>query len=498
MVNRDELLEVANATGLAPAVVEKDYALGWILYGISQQLMLRETWIFKGGTCLKKCYFETYRFSEDLDFTLRDPAHLDEAFLRPAFAAVSQLIYEHAGLEIPADRSRFESYDNPRGNRSTQGRLYYRSHFQTGNNFPAIKLDLTADELLVDTAEQRPVAHSYSDEPEGGIETLCYSYEEVFAEKLRALGERTRTRDLYDVISLHRNVEHVARPERVREILARKCTFKGIALITLAIVQAARDTVIGTWDNMLRHQLPQLPPFESFWDELPSVFAWLEAAVAAPAPVLASLGGGAEEMLRPRFGGFSGLLDNASLMERIRFAAQSRLLVRLGYTRLDGQHREPTIEPYSLRRSQAGHVSLYGIDVESDSIKQYRVERIRNATVLEQTFQPRFAIELGPETFAPFGARASRTRSNPIGATSSSTRGAFGSAVAQRRSSPIGARPLRRPSRRAFGGQTYIVQCVSCGKKFTRSSYDTHLNPHKTPGGWDCPSRLGAIVDTRW
>ncbi|HEY0410225.1 MAG TPA: nucleotidyl transferase AbiEii/AbiGii toxin family protein [Candidatus Dormibacteraeota bacterium] len=24
----------------------------------------------KGGTCLRKCYYETYRFSEDLDFTL--------------------------------------------------------------------------------------------------------------------------------------------------------------------------------------------------------------------------------------------------------------------------------------------------------------------------------------------------------------------------------------------------------------------------------------------
>jgi predicted nucleotidyltransferase component of viral defense system len=31
-----------------------------------------QNFIFKGGTCLKKCYFEDYRFSEDLDFTLLD------------------------------------------------------------------------------------------------------------------------------------------------------------------------------------------------------------------------------------------------------------------------------------------------------------------------------------------------------------------------------------------------------------------------------------------
>ena len=43
---------------------------------------------FKGGTCLKKCYFETYRFSEDLDFTLRDGSHLDEELLKKVFVEI--------------------------------------------------------------------------------------------------------------------------------------------------------------------------------------------------------------------------------------------------------------------------------------------------------------------------------------------------------------------------------------------------------------------------
>jgi len=49
-----------------------------MLAGIYAHEELAESWIFKGGTCLKKCFFETYRFSEDLDFTLRDEAQLDE------------------------------------------------------------------------------------------------------------------------------------------------------------------------------------------------------------------------------------------------------------------------------------------------------------------------------------------------------------------------------------------------------------------------------------
>jgi predicted nucleotidyltransferase component of viral defense system len=40
--------------------------------------------MFKDGTYLKKCFFETYRFSEDLDFTITDASHLDADFLKSA------------------------------------------------------------------------------------------------------------------------------------------------------------------------------------------------------------------------------------------------------------------------------------------------------------------------------------------------------------------------------------------------------------------------------
>ncbi len=71
MIDRREILEAASSFSLLPSIVEKDYILGWMLAGINAHEELSESWIFKGGTCLKKCYFETYRFSEDLDFTLR-------------------------------------------------------------------------------------------------------------------------------------------------------------------------------------------------------------------------------------------------------------------------------------------------------------------------------------------------------------------------------------------------------------------------------------------
>ena len=88
MIDRREILEAASSFSLLPSIVEKDYVLGWMLAGIYAHEELSESWIFKGGTCLKKCYFETYRFSEDLDFTLRNEDQLDEEFLRGAFEEV--------------------------------------------------------------------------------------------------------------------------------------------------------------------------------------------------------------------------------------------------------------------------------------------------------------------------------------------------------------------------------------------------------------------------
>ncbi|MBU0735311.1 MAG: nucleotidyl transferase AbiEii/AbiGii toxin family protein, partial [Proteobacteria bacterium] len=58
-------------------------------------------------TCLKKCYFETYRFSEDLDFTISEPSHLDDAFLVKCLKEIAEWIYDSAGIEIPQELIRF-------------------------------------------------------------------------------------------------------------------------------------------------------------------------------------------------------------------------------------------------------------------------------------------------------------------------------------------------------------------------------------------------------
>jgi predicted nucleotidyltransferase component of viral defense system len=117
MIGKPEIIRIAGQVNLNPHAVEKDYALGWLLAGIYANDRIADSWVFKGGTCLKKCFFETYRFSEDLDFTLQDESHLDETFLKEVFAEIGEWVYEQSGLEVPANRQAFDIYDNPRGHK---------------------------------------------------------------------------------------------------------------------------------------------------------------------------------------------------------------------------------------------------------------------------------------------------------------------------------------------------------------------------------------------
>ena len=128
MIPKQQILEIAAKSNISSQVVEKDYVLGWLLAAIHENYQLQKSWIFKGGTCLKKCYFETYRFSEDLDFTILDSTHLDENFLKATFSDISDFIYEHSGIEIPTERMVFEIFQNPQNKTICQGRIYIVVH----------------------------------------------------------------------------------------------------------------------------------------------------------------------------------------------------------------------------------------------------------------------------------------------------------------------------------------------------------------------------------
>jgi hypothetical protein len=217
----------------------------------------------------------------------------------------------------------------------------------------------------------------------------CYAFVEVFAEKLRALGQRTRPRDLYDVVNLYRRADLRENRDLVLAVLERKCAYKNVPVPTLAAVTATEKAadLRADWGAMLAHQLPVLPPVGEFIDALADVFAWLDGKEAIqPEPV----SDGREEIdatwvLPPTLTRWPG----GAPLEQIRFAGANHLIVELDY-----QGSTRLIEPYALRRSKAGNLLVYAIKAQTGEIRAYRVDRIEGIRITSTAFAPRYAIEL--------------------------------------------------------------------------------------------------------
>ena len=275
MISQTELNERVQRWGMRPEVVEKDYVIGWVLWGIGSDPYLTDWWAFKGGTCLKKCYLGDYRFSEDLDFTSLPGGTDDAPAVLPVLTRMLQRVSDESGIDFRSREPRFEMRDN---GTSAEGRIYYRGP-QGAREVSRIKIDVTiADaERVVCPTVRRPVSHEYTDDLPEPVSVRCYSLEEIFAEKVRALGDRCLPRDLYDVVNLFSRREQMINANRVPELYVEKCHNKGLPVFTLTDLegQDLRAEMEVDWVRMLGNQLPDLPPLAGYWDELPLVFEWL-------------------------------------------------------------------------------------------------------------------------------------------------------------------------------------------------------------------------------
>lgn len=456
MIRRVELQEHANRLRLAERVVEKDYVIGWLLSGIAEDADLADTWVFKGGTCLKKCYIETYRFSEDLDFTVIPSKALKEEEIASALRRIIEVVGRESGIDFSARPPYVKVQES---GFFAEGRVYYAG--PRGGPVERIKLDLTSDEKLVQPAVLRPIAHPYGDTLNLSAEARCYGFEELFAEKIRAMGERSRPRDLYDIINLFWRQEFREHGALIKDLLVAKCANKGIDPVSFNTVNNSphRGELEREWANMLGHQLPEpLPDFEQYWLELPNLFAWLDGEVLETLPSL-----GVDEDTDP---GWSPPLtfwtkgDGLGL-EPVRFAAANRLCVDLAY-----QGRTRVIEPYSLRRVTSGAVLLHAIKADTREHRSYRIDRIQSVKVLNRPFKPVWAIEFTSTGPLPIQAAASTRSSRPS------------------------ARRLRRP--RLIN---YTIECVVCGKRFYRERPSTRIGKHKAKDSdWICAGRTGYYV----
>ncbi|MGC1238476.1 MAG: nucleotidyl transferase AbiEii/AbiGii toxin family protein [Acidimicrobiales bacterium] len=391
MIERQELEQLRGEWSLESRVIEKDYALGWLLAGIAHHEALSQTWIFKGGTCLRKCYYETYRFSEDLDFTVTRGGPEDPTTLTQTFKDIVGWVRENSGLELVIDETSFRLGQNRRGNPTIQGRVAYRGP-NPPSVLPKIKIDVTSDELIMESPALRAVGHPYSDAPLPIPGVLCYSPSDLLAEKVRALAERCRPRDLYDVIHMYRHPELVGRRQDVLTSLSKKCEYVGIEVPTCESILSSpfRSEIEVEWVNMLGHQLPKpLPGFAQFWDGLNDLFAWLSGDLKTPILRRASQNGLDEAWEPPK--AISSWRAGFPL-ELIRYAGANRLKVEIDYRANEGRSGPRIVEPYSLRRTLEGNILLFVINDRGD-LRAYRIDRIAGASVTSLVFTPKYLVE---------------------------------------------------------------------------------------------------------
>lgn len=250
----------AGGRRIPEAVIERDYVLAWFLNGLASH-PLREVLAFKGGTALRRCWFEDYRFSEDLDFTLIRPIALEDilAGLTEVFTAVEAA----CGLRITFDREDRHSHQN-----SHTFYLRYQGPLPAASD---VKVDITINEALCFPLQDRPIHRTYNgfdDLPEGPT-IKVYDIKEIVAEKLLALSDRARNepRDLYDLWYLFGSADvHVA---EIRAELDTKLALRQRAIAGMEqAISAKEDRLRRLWTARLAHQMSQLPPYDDVFREV--------------------------------------------------------------------------------------------------------------------------------------------------------------------------------------------------------------------------------------
>lgn len=273
MINEAEVRRHAAQAGVDPMVIDLDYSLGWFLLGFSKIEGFAGLLRFKGGTCLRKCYFPDYRFSEDLDFTLERFCSPDD--VQSNLQRVMAWVTKNNGPDFGIQPMYFEVVDDEYGRESYQARLYYRGPLKWGGSPRTIRIDITRQEKLLLPAISKLIYHPYSDQ--GNFEDVklpCYSLEEVMAEKVRAVGGQRRfaiSRDIYDISNLLNSDINL---EMVKKILPEKLETKGLNLgmLNLDHLNSRKDEFRKDWDHRLSYLVRGQASFDQVWIDVLSFF----------------------------------------------------------------------------------------------------------------------------------------------------------------------------------------------------------------------------------
>lgn len=259
MVLQKEIREKAQEWRVPPDTVDKDYVLGHFLSVFVAHY--KDALVFKGGTCLRKCYIKNYRFSEDLDFTAVNKGFVLQ---QKTVEAIAKTVAERTGIQFAVDKIEplvfrdapkgFQVYINYWGaNHSKNQRPLPSNRWRT-----KIKLEVSTDEVLLLDTPILDIIHPYSDSLTGATETVCYSINEIMSEKLRALKQRSYTapRDFYDLFHLGKLLTEKDW-ETIVPVFVKKMEFKNLPYKSHQdlIDDDKIKNVTRAWKTSIAHQI---------------------------------------------------------------------------------------------------------------------------------------------------------------------------------------------------------------------------------------------------
>lgn len=262
MISTAEIHRIARIDGLRFDQAEKDYVILRILTAVVRTLPDPPDWLFKGGTCMRHCYYRGYRFSEDLDFSCTSGKG---ASIAPddRLDRIIRLIQEDSGIEIIIGR-KLES----EGNGQIEIPLHYSRGGARRSALPAVRIHLSFDEAVLAPPETREVEPVYSDIAPFRI--WSYGLKEIVAEKMRALLQQQekwpRPRDLYDLWFILCVKNDVIDFNDVLSLFQRKCEARGITPdIDRLVSDQLREWNREAWEKQLAPMMRQAPEYDTVW-----------------------------------------------------------------------------------------------------------------------------------------------------------------------------------------------------------------------------------------
>lgn len=252
MIKPKEIQQKAREAGVRDQQIEKDYVLSWILKGVAEHEQTKQALVFKGGTVLKKVYFEDYRFSEDLDFTLLNDSITSEQIFE-WFGEIFEYIREEVNIPLEI------TDDNLHEGDGINFYIGYTGPLGGQGSHKKVKIDISRNEKLEFQPMVKEVFLGYSDIEEHQL--LCYTLEEVLVEKMRSVMQRMQARDFYDIWYLLE--QHKMEIGFYLNEFADKCAAKNLKPADFPKKLAERlPKYKGRWQSSLSDQIQNLPDFD--------------------------------------------------------------------------------------------------------------------------------------------------------------------------------------------------------------------------------------------